>query len=429
MSDGSARWGGAGTPDDVVELRVHGAASASAGEVLDLPRIAQVAGDRSGGFYRIRRCSGSDDGWPVTLEAYRWGDLPSGTMARSLSLVFLLPFMLVNVAIWMRPAHPGSDAVVRSLCRLLALTLTALYVLAAAGVALDLIGWKCLASAPCVAGRGWLSWLGGRPVGLRLAVLTLVPVAAIGLLWRASTRPGRVFEAFRAPEPQVSRHRLSAVGQWDAEPLVGRLRSIHVAAAFATLDVTLLAARVSAGASAGTVALTVAAGTVLAACAVLLCTPPLIDRAATDRRLDRVTRTLRTIALVLTVVVTAHVLASPARWPAGGVLPGYDSILTALFVTQTTLLSALGAVLLRAGYASRRARRCTGWGRWRSEPRRSAWRWRTPPSWSTGLRTSWTATRRPGRASPAARRGRTPGRSTVCSGRYWSRWWSRPWWC
>ncbi|MGC5020844.1 hypothetical protein [Micromonospora sp. DT47] len=333
--------------DDVVELRVHGAASASADQVSDLPQIEQVAGDRSGGFYRPRRrYSGTSGGGRVTLEAYHWGDLPSGTMVRTLSLVFLLPFMLVNVAIWMRPANPGSDAMVRSLCRLLALTLTALYVLAIAGVALDLIAWKCMSSPRCLAGRSWLSWLGGQPVGLRLAVLALVPAAAIGLVWRASARPGRVFDAFRAPEKEVSGHRLSAVGQWDAEPLVGRLRSIHVAAAFATLDVTLLAARVSTGASAGTIALAVVTGTVLATCVVLLCTPPLIDRAAADRRLDRITRTLRTIAVVLTIVVTAHVLASPAPWHEGGGLPGYDSILTWLFVTQTTLLAALGAVLL-----------------------------------------------------------------------------------
>ncbi|MFE9689189.1 hypothetical protein [Micromonospora sp. NPDC005806] len=333
--------------DDVVELRVHGASSASADQVLDLLQIEQVAGDRSGGFYRPRRRrSGASGATRVTLEAYRWGDLPSGTVARTLSLVFLLPFMLVNVAIWMRPANRGSDAMVRSLCRLLALTLTALYVLAAAGVALDLIAWKCMSSPHCLAGRSWLSWLGGRPVGLRLAVLALVPAVAIGLLWGASTRPGRVYEAFRAPEAGVSGHRLSAVGQWHAEPLLGRLRSIHVAAAFATLDITLLAARVSPGTSAGTIALTVVTGTVLATCAVLLCTPPLIDRAAADRRLDRITGTLRTIAVVLTIVVTAHVLASPAPRHEGGALPGYDSILTWLFVTQTALLTALGAVLL-----------------------------------------------------------------------------------
>ncbi|NES27145.1 hypothetical protein GCE86_14290 [Micromonospora terminaliae] len=346
MSEAAAR-DGPRPSGDVVELRVHGASRASAGEVLDLSRTEQVAGDRSGGFYRVRRpASRTGRTGQVTLEAYRWADLPAGTMARTVALVFLLPFMLVNVAIWMRPANRGSEAAVRSLCRLLALTLTALYVLAAAGVALDLIAWKCLTSPHCLAGRGWLSWLGGRPVGLRLAVLALVPAAAVSLLWRASTRPGRVFEAFRAPEPTAPGCPLGAVGRWDAEPLVGRLRSIHVAAAFATLDVTLLAARAAPGASPGTVALAVVTGAVLVACAVLLCTPPLIDRSAADRRLDRVTGTLRTTAVVLTVVVTAHVLTAPLSWREGGGLPGYDAILTGLFVIQTTLLATLGAVLL-----------------------------------------------------------------------------------
>ncbi|MFG1660053.1 hypothetical protein ACGFIY_26300 [Micromonospora chersina] len=343
----AARWTGPGRPDDVVELRVHGAASAGAGQALDLPPVEQVAGDRSGGFYRRRhRCpdAGAADG--VTVEAYRWGDLPSGTVGRTLSLVFLLPFMLANLAIWMRPGNHGSDATVRALCRLLALTLTALYVLAFAGVALDLVAWRCMASPHCLAGRSWLSWLGGRPAGLRLAVLALVPAAAVGLVWRAGTRPGRVFDAFRPPEAEVSGHRLGTVGRWDAEPLVGRLRSVHVAAAFATLDVTLLAARASPGASAGTVALAVVTGAVLATCVVLLCTPAVIDRAAGNRRLDRVTSTLRTVAVGLTVVVAVHVLAGPARWHEGGGLPGHDAILTWLFVTQTTLLAALGAVLL-----------------------------------------------------------------------------------
>ncbi|GGO22024.1 hypothetical protein GCM10011576_40880 [Micromonospora parathelypteridis] len=328
-----------------MELRVHGAASASASQVLDVPQVEQVAGDRSGGFYRPRRDCSCSSGGRVTLEAYRWADLPSGTVVRTLSLVFLLPFMLANLAIWMRPASAGSDAMVRSLCRLLALTLTALYVLAFAGVTLDLIAWKCMGSPRCLAGRIWLSWLGGQPVGLRLAVLAMVPAAAIGLLWRASARPGRVFDAFRAPAEGVSGHRLGEIGQWEAEPLVGRLRSINVAAAFATLDVILLASRAATGASASTIVLAVVTGTVLASCVVLLCIPPLIDRAV-DQRLDRITRTVRTVAVALTLVVTAHVLASTAPWSDGGGLPGYGSILTSLFVAQTTLLTALAAALL-----------------------------------------------------------------------------------
>ncbi|MGW0215372.1 hypothetical protein ACWDXH_13365 [Micromonospora chokoriensis] len=334
-------------PRDVVELRVHGVSGASAAQVLDLQQTAQVAGDQSGGFYRPRP-QGSDRTAPrgVTLEAYRWGDLPSGTVARTLAVVFLLPFMLVNVATWMRPASPGSEAVVKSLCRLLALTLTVLYVLAVAGVALDLVGWKCLPSTRCLAGRSWLSWLGGRPVGTQLALLALVPVAAIGLIWRISSRPGRTFEAFRAPDQGIGGSRLGTVGQWDAEPLVGRLRAIHVAAAFATLDLTVLLARSARGATGVTVALTVATAVILAGCVGLLCTPPLIDRTADDHRLDRVTRTLRTVAVVVTVAVLAHLLTGPRRWHDGHGLPGYETTVAVLFAVQTALLVVLGVVLL-----------------------------------------------------------------------------------
>ncbi|MET7371820.1 hypothetical protein [Micromonospora arida] len=333
---------------DVVELRVHGVSGASAAQVLDLQQTGQVAGDRSGGFYRPRpRYSDGTGAHGVTLEAYRWGDLPSGTVARTLAVVFLLPFMLVNVAIWMRPANPSSEATVKSLCRLLALTLTVLYVLAIAGVALDLVGWRCLASPDCLAGRSWLSWLGGRPVGLRLAALALVPAAAIGLVWRVSCRPGRTFEAFRAPDQGSSPSRLGTVGQWDAEPLVGRLRAVHVAAAFATLDLVLLLARGAGDASPATIALTAVTGVLLTGCVGLLCTPPLMDRAPGDQRLDRVTRTLRTAAIVLTVVVVAHVLINSQPWPQERGLPGYDPTLAGLFVAQTTLLAALGVVLLR----------------------------------------------------------------------------------
>ncbi|MBG6103325.1 hypothetical protein IW249_003739 [Micromonospora vinacea] len=332
---------------DAVELRVHGVSGASAAQVLDLQQTGQVAGDRSGGFYRPRpRCSDTTGVRGVTLEAYRWGDLPSGTVARTLAVVFLLPFMLVNVAIWMRPANPGSEAAVKSLCRVLALTLTVLYVLAIAGVAVDLVGWGCLASPDCLAGRSWLSWLGGRPTGQRLAVLALVPAAAIGLIWRVSCRPGRTFEAFRAPDEDGSASRLGTIGQWDAEPLVGRLRAIHVAAAFATLDLVLLLARGASDASAGTIALTAITGVILAGCVGVLCTPPLIDRDPGDQRLDRVTRTLRTTSVILTVAVVAYVSTSSQPWTQEHGLPGYDATLAGLFVAQTALLAALGVVLL-----------------------------------------------------------------------------------
>ncbi|MFY1576876.1 hypothetical protein ACN26Z_18475 [Verrucosispora sp. WMMD703] len=346
MSTGSAATGGLAPPEDVVELRVHGVSTPAAEQMAQTP--VQVAGDRNAGFYRARpSCAGTDR--TDTVEVYRWSDLPSGTMIRTLSMVFLLPFTLLNVAVWMRPGNPGTDAAVRALCRVLGLTLTALYVLTAVGVALDLTAWQCMSSPDCLSGRSWLSWLGGRPTGLRLTALAAVPAAAIALIWWASTRPGRTFNAFRPPESTRSGHPLSTVGQWDAEPLMGRLRSIHIAAAFATLDASLLAARTAhaQGPAPATIVLTVATGAVLATCVVLVCTPPLIERDPTDPRLDGIARALRTTAIGLTIVVVVDVLAAPADWREKGGLPGYAPTLTWLFGAHAVLLAALVSVTLR----------------------------------------------------------------------------------
>ncbi|MFC8298278.1 hypothetical protein [Micromonospora orduensis] len=346
------------TSDGIVELRVHGVSGAGADHVLNRPYVHQVAGDRSGGFYRPRPgypdSTGTDG---VTLEAYRWSDLPSGTAARTLSLVFLLPFMLCNVALWMRPANPSAKYGFMALCRVLALTLTMLYVLSIVGVALDLIAWRCMGMPSCLAGRSSLSWLGGRPVGLRLGVLSLVPIAAIGLVWWLGARPGHSFDAFRtnAP-PQTSKQRLSAVGQWDGAPLVGRLRSVHVAAAFATLDASLLTARASQHASRVMVVLVVATVAVLVACLLLLSVVPGIDRPGPAPGVDGATRGLRTIACGLTILVIVHVVISPAPWPEGGALPGYGAIVAWLFVSQTVLVAVLAAeVIWRRGDGQRRS--------------------------------------------------------------------------
>ncbi len=349
-------------PDDVVELRVHGVSGAKAEQVLDRPNLTQVAGDRNGGFFRPR------PGYPdtrgpggVVLETYRWSDLPSGTAVRTLSLVFLLPFMLCNVALWMRPPGMGGrELLVKALCRLLALLLTALYVLSVAGVALDLVAWKCIGSPRCLVGRSWLSWLGGQPMGLRLAVLALVPAAAIGLVWWLGARPARTFEAFETPPTSTAAaHRLSAVGQWDAAPLVGRLRAIHVAAAFATLDAVLLTARAGGGASATTAVLGVLTGAVLAACAVLVCAHPVIDSAGRGR-IDRLTRHLRTLTCALTAVVLVVVATDPTPWLSGDGLPGYALTVAGMFAAQTLLLLVLWAAVLWARTGGGRSLRALG---------------------------------------------------------------------
>ncbi|MGC4746095.1 hypothetical protein ACLQ28_10590 [Micromonospora sp. DT201] len=334
------------TSGGIVELRVHGVSGAGANQVLNRPNVHQVAGDRSGGFYRPRPGYPDSTGTGgVTLEAYRWSDLPSGTAVRTLSLVFLLPFMLCNVALWMHPATGAWKNVILAVCRVLALTLTMLYVLSIVGMAVDLIAWRCMDTPSCLAGRSWLSWLGGRPTGLRLGVLALVPVAAIGLVWWLSTRLSHSFDAFRTRDPATSKHELSAVGQWDGAPLVGRLRSVHVAAAFATLDGSLLAARSSQHRSGTMVVLLAATGAVLLTCLVLLCVP-WIDRTDPTPGMDAFFRGLRTIACGLTILVIVHIVISPAPWSQSRSLPGYGAIVAWLFVSQTVLVLILAAVVI-----------------------------------------------------------------------------------
>ncbi|GIJ41152.1 hypothetical protein [Micromonospora andamanensis] len=350
MSDPSA------TPRDVVELRVHGVSGAEAERMLDQRLVLQVAGDRSGGFYRPRAADPDVAEDPETQEAYRWSELPSGTAARTLSLVFLLPFLLCNVAIWMRPTAPGTGAGVRALCRVLALSLTLLFVVSVSGVALDLVAWRCMARPDCLAGRAWLSWLGGRPAGLRLAVSALVPMAAIGLVWWLAGLAGRPYAVLGAAAPvdAVPRPRLAAVGQWDSGPMVGRLRSIHVAAAFAALNAILLTARAAAAASPVIVVLATATGMMLLACVALLCAPPVIDRPAPHRRMDGAIRALPKISWCLTVLVLTFVLLSPDPWAATTALPGYGATVAWVLSAQTAILVALGVVALMRRRGDRR---------------------------------------------------------------------------
>ncbi|MCM0679042.1 hypothetical protein NCC78_30885, partial [Micromonospora phytophila] len=342
-----------------MELRVHGVSGVGADRVLDRPDVEQVAGDRRGGFHRPRPGSSGPGG--LTVEAYRWNDLPSGTAARTLSLVFLLPFMLGNLAVWMRPA--GSGAGVKALCRLLALNLTLLYALTAAGVALDLVAWKCLGSSRCLAGRDWLAPLGGWSPGLRLAVLALVPVAAVALVWLPSARPPHSHGAFPAPAGGAGGDRLIAVSNWNTLPLVRRLRAIHVAAAFTALDIVLLAARAAAGLSALTVALLALAGTLLVACMALLCVPAVLERAPPGRGVDQATPAVGATAGGLTVATLGVVALDPVRWPTTAGLPGYAEIVGAMFLAQMTTLVALGALVLwRRGRDDRRPALLRGLG-------------------------------------------------------------------
>ncbi|MDG4780260.1 hypothetical protein O7614_11475 [Micromonospora sp. WMMD961] len=329
MSEGAGQHGDAPREHDVVELRVHGVSGAEPRVILDQAPVRQVAGDDSGGFHRAER---SDGGGPdgVTLEAYRWGDLPSGTVARTVSLVFLLPFMLSNLAVWMRPTARHSAAGVTVLCRLLALDLTVLYVVSVAGVALDLLAWRCLGPTRCRGPFDTVFGLDGRQVGLRLAVLALLPIAAVALLRLLGSR----------------RPRPAGKPLWVVEPLVGRLRAIHVAAALAVLSLILLAARTAGGATAITTVLLTLSVAVLLACVGLVVVPGLLDRAATMWMVTRTASTVRAVAVGLVVATLATVALDERAWPSSVELPGYDGIATWALLGEMALLVALSALVL-----------------------------------------------------------------------------------
>ncbi|MFJ5098830.1 hypothetical protein [Streptomyces sp. NPDC088557] len=194
-----------------LELLVHGVGGTTPQDMLDDPRTVRVTGDRTAAVYRRADDLDAEEHperyatGPVR-EAYVWSNLTSGDGARALWLL-LLPFMVANLAHWMRPPARDRAALVRLygvLVRLVALTLTVLLTAAACEVALDLTAWQC-AGGSCADGYSWLGFLSaGRGgwwslPGRRLALAALVPTLLVGLLWYLSNRTWSAYEAQRPP--------------------------------------------------------------------------------------------------------------------------------------------------------------------------------------------------------------------------------------
>ncbi|MFY1575186.1 hypothetical protein ACN26Z_09880 [Verrucosispora sp. WMMD703] len=333
---------------EVVELRVHGVSGAAAETLLDHPVVTRVAGDDNAGFYRPRPGFGvSDRPQALRVEAYRWGALTAGGAVRTASLLFLLPFMLVNLAVWTRPATGGAGGVIGPLCRLLAATLTAAFMLSMVGVTVDIIGWQCVPYEPCLRGRGYLSWLANLPLGPRLALLALLPITALRLLWWLGERSARVFEAFPAARGQDrtrgGEDRLDSPGFWNDALVVHRLRAIHVAVGLGVVDVSLLGALIYIYPTPAARLLFGAAWVLLAACTVLLLRPARVAPQSPGRGpVDlRGIRPLRIGAIVLTVLVLAYSAVPLEPEPPRGPLPGHEEAVAALVAAQAALLGAL----------------------------------------------------------------------------------------
>ena len=333
---------------EVVELRVHGVSGTSAESLLDHPVVTRVAGDDNAGFYRPRPGFGiSDRPDGLKTEAYRWGTLTAGSAVRTLSLLFLLPFMLVNLTVWTRPATGGTGGLIGPLCRLLAATITVSFVLSVVGVTIDIVGWQCAPYHPCVRGRHYLSWLADLPLGPRLAVLALVPIATLRLLWWLGERSARAFEAFPAARGQDrtrgGEDRIDRPGFWNDALVVQRLRAIHFAIGLGVLNASLLGAQLHIHPTPEAFALFVAVWLLLAACAVLLCLPSRTGSEGPGRGPVnlRGIRTVRVVSTLLTLAALAYTAIPLEREPPKGQLPGYEGAVAALVAVQTALLAAL----------------------------------------------------------------------------------------
>ncbi|MFE9354561.1 hypothetical protein ACFYPB_10155 [Streptomyces olivaceoviridis] len=410
------------SPETELELLVHGVGGTTPEKMLGDPRMVRVTGDDTAAvFRRAEDAEGAPDGsgtggeagaergrerrsGPVR-EAYVWCNLTSGDGSRALWLL-LLPFMVVNLAHWMRPAAPGRPRVVRLyglLVRLSALTLTVLLVAAACEVALDLVAWQCAGVQACVRRHSWLDFLspaaGGwwSAPGRRLALAATLPVTLTGLLWYLSHRTWRAYESHRplsstpaatddeqgpaddergpagggavprsgGPEPGGDDagpvghgSALARPGFWYGRRLVARLRAAHTAAGLLTVAAAVTTPAARFDHRPGGPAVLDVLGLGLAA-ALLLCGAAVVvvvcrrgrSEWRLDQRLDRhLVRRLPLAALALLLLGLVYAGWSRPGWQSTGRLPG-DPSFGALMLAQGLLVVALATV---AGYLHRR---------------------------------------------------------------------------
>lgn len=392
LSDGAARPARPARPGAALELLVHGVGGTTPEQMLGDPRTVRITGDDTAAVHRRADDVDAENGpggapdRPVP-EAYVWCNLTSGNGSRALWLL-LLPFMVVNLAHWMRPPAHEHTRLVRLyglLVRLAGLTLTVLLVAAACEVALDLTAWQCAGTRACAERHTWLGFLspalshGGwwSMPGRRLALAALVPTALTVLLWYLSHRTWRAYESreplTRAPEAehQPGPTALGRPGFWYGRRLVARLRAAHTAAGLLTVAAAVGTAAAREDRRPGGPALLDALGWCLVAALVggaaavvwVVC-----RRGRSEHRLDRaldahLVRRLPLATLVLLGLTTVYAGWSRPGWHDADRLPG-DTTFGALALGQglTVLALALVAALLHRAAAGEGRPRSSGAG-------------------------------------------------------------------
>ncbi|MFI9757040.1 hypothetical protein ACIHFB_03755 [Streptomyces sp. NPDC051963] len=369
-ADGPAQK--SGNPGIALELLVHGVGGATPEKMLDDPRTVRITGDDTAAVYRraddaeAETSPGEPRSGPVP-EAYVWSNLTSGNSARALWLL-LLPFMVVNLAHWMRPSARGRDRTVRLyglLVRLAGLTLTVLLVAAACEVALDLTAWQCAGTRACAERHTWLGFLsptdsdGGwwSPPGRRLALAALVPATLTGLLWYLSRRTWSAYESQQPisrtaePDEDTGRTALGRPGFWYGRRLVARLRAAHTAAGLLTVAAAVSTPAAGFDRRPGGPALLdtlgwLLAGAVVAGAAAVLWV--VCRRGRSENRLDReldehLVRRLPLGALLLLALAMLYAGWERPGWVSQGRLPG-DATFGGIALLQGLLVIVLAVV-------------------------------------------------------------------------------------
>lgn len=367
-----------------LELLVHGVGGTTPQDMLSDPRTVRVTGDATAAIYR-RSADVDAEQHPERYrekpiaEAYCWSNLTSGNGSRALWLL-LLPFMVINLAHWMRPTarrRPRAIRLYGVLVRLIALSLTVLLTAAACEVALDLTAWQCAGVAACSDKRTWLGFLSAEQggwwsqPGRRLALAALVPAALVGLLWFLSNRTWSAYESQRplteavpdddgdgrAPAAEPVRpapgQALGRPGFWYGRRLVARLRAAHTAAGFLTVAAAVTEAaarhdRAGTGPVAPLLGRLIEAALALGLLVVLwvVCRRGRSERRL-DNRLDRAVITwLPGATLALLVLAAVHAAWSRPGWTSSGRLPGDTTLFRAVSVAEGILVVLLAAISL-----------------------------------------------------------------------------------
>ncbi|MDG5805858.1 hypothetical protein P9869_25010 [Streptomyces ossamyceticus] len=342
--------------------------------MLDDPRTVRVTGDDTAAVFRriddadAEARPGDQRGGPVP-EAYVWCNLTSGNGSRALWLL-LLPFMVVNLAHWMRPTARHRRRTIRLhgiLVRLTGLTLTVLLVAAACEVALDLTAWQCAGTRACAEAHTWLGFLSPdlshhgwwSSPGRRLALAALVPTALTVLLWYLSHRTWSEYESqrpmdraeVRPAEDDVEPVALGRPGFWYGRRLVARLRAAHTAAGFLTVAAAVGTSAAREDRRPGGPAVLELLGwlfnTTLVVIAVVVVWV-VCRRGRSERRLDReldghLVRGLPTASIVVLVLALVYAGWSRPGWSSSGRLPG-DLTFGGITLVQGLLVLALGVV-------------------------------------------------------------------------------------